>query len=202
MEMTTEMTNKERKFTIKIGDSYQLELEPELFIKLCVEMPILKQIWFNFNAKYDDILNLENRVFEIESTYRIYQPHFLLIIRMLKDNNNLFIPAEREIEQIHEVLDTLGGCEFIENRLIEIQKQNNKKKKEIEEEDGLCVREPALDKLGLFEWRTLIMNIGRNTEEEMLKSQNQNILKLQEEGYTFSSCNNFIYHFRRKIILE
>ena len=198
-ETNTEITNKEKKFTIKLDESYQLELEAELFIKICKEMPVLKQIWFNFNVKYDDILNLENRVVEIPKHYNVYQTKFLLIIRMIKDINNMFIPEKHEIDDIFYVLNTLGGCKLIENRLDEITEQNSMKEKETEEESGLCVREPVLDKFELFEWRTLIMNIGFNAEKEVLDKQNKDILKIQTEGYTYASCNGYMYHFRKKI---
>ena len=190
--------NNELGFTLTIYDNSpegcsKIELPTPLVIKICRNMRILKQIWFNFKANEADIIKSKKRTLELHRSYNITQKDFLLLINAVKNSNELTDLTLGDIKSLRNLLNTLGGNPKLENRLDEIQKKwkydfNSSK----EERYFKTVIKPGLDFKEKFKWRQF-QAVPGNTGVlfETFKINNN-------DGYILVSKENDLYCFRKR----
>ena len=186
------LKKNEQVFTLKIYDESEtgfskIELPTQLVIKICKEMRILKQMWFNFNANETDIIKSKDRILVIDRCYNITQKDFLLLINVVKNNNSLSDLIMGDVKALRNLLNTLGGNPKLENCLDEIRKKQKYDFTSSKEERYFKTTiRPELDYHDKFEWRQAgIMHLCT-------------MKKYNDEGYTLVSQKDNIYCFRKR----
>ena len=190
------LKNNELGFTLTIYDGSQagcckIELPNQLVIKICKDMRILKQMWFNFKGKETDIIKRKNRTLTLDQCYNIKHKDFLSLINAVKRDYNLSDLTMCDIKALRNLLNILGGNLKLEKKLDEIQaKQKYDLDRSKEERYFKTTIKPELDYQDKFIWRQVIWRPTTAFFEE--------IKTCNKEGYVLISLSNNIYCFRKR----
>ena len=177
----------QEKFTLIISETpdsrnnKKIELHPKTLLKICREMPILKQMWFNFKATEKDIINSNKRILNIHYDYNITQIDFILLIKVLNDRKQLSNISQKQKSDLLDLIITLGGCDAIEKR-IEYDERNKierEKKQEIfDMEYAAKTTRPIQDIKDRYQWKIVLNHSSQMTLQTMIES-------IEKQGYKF-----------------
>ena len=179
--------NQQERFTLIISELEsqrvkKIDLHPKTLLKICKEMPILKQMWFNFKATENDIINSNKRTLNLHYEYNITQRDFILLIKVLNNRKYLLEITPKQKLDLLDLIIKLGGCEVIEKR-IEYDEKNKKeqdKKKEIlDMEYAAKTKRPTQDVKHRYSWKILMLTSNIQTNQE-------NVTKIESNGYEFA----------------
>tara|TARA_B100001094_G_C18098641_1_gene754457 strand:+ start:275 stop:874 length:600 start_codon:yes stop_codon:yes gene_type:complete len=179
--------NQQERFTLIISELEskrvkKIDLHPKTLLKICKEMPILKQMWFNFKATEKDIINSNKRTLNLHCEYNITQRDFILLIKVLNNRKYLLEITPKQKSDLLDLIITLGGCEVIEKR-IEYDEKNKKeqdKKQEIlDMEYSAKTKRPTQDVKHRYSWKILMLTSYIPTNQE-------NVRKIESDGYEFT----------------
>lgn len=190
----------QERFTLVISELdskkiKKIELHPKTLLKICKEMPILKQMWFNFKATEKDIINSDKRIINIHHNYNITQRDFILLIKVLNNRNQLLNICPKQKSDLLDLIITLGGCETIEKRIEydeKIKKEQQKKQEILDIEYTAKTRRPIQDVKHRYRWKTLMVHNYIPTNQE-------NIRKIESDGFEFSEETTQGRMFFRKL---
>ncbi len=178
----------QEKFTLIISETpdsrnnKKIELHPKTLLKICREMPILKQIWFNFKATEKDIINSNKRILNIHYDYNITQRDFILLIKVLNNRKQLLNICYKEKSDLLGLIITLGGCDAIEKR-IEYDERNKieieKKREILDMEYAAKTTRPTQDTKHRYQWKIVLNHISQTTLQTIIES-------IENQGYQFA----------------
>ena len=191
----------QERFTLKIAETSdprqikKIDLSPKTLLKICKEMPILKQILFNFKATEKDIINSNKRILNIHYEYNITQRDFILLIKVLNDRKHLLDITPKQKADLLDLIITLGGCEVIEKRIEydeKIKKEQEKKQEMLDMDYAAKTKRPIQDVRHRYKWKMVIHQNIQTTHQTMIEN-------IQNQGYEFTEETTQRRQFFRKL---
>tara|TARA_Y100000389_G_scaffold171827_1_gene179768 strand:+ start:136 stop:732 length:597 start_codon:yes stop_codon:yes gene_type:complete len=190
----------QERFTIIISELEskrvkKIELHPKTLLKICKEMPILKQLWFNFKATEKDIINSDKRTLNLHYEYNITQRDFILLIKVLNDRKQLLEITPKQKSDLLDLIITLGGCEVIEKRIEydeSFKREHQKKQEMLDMEYAAKTKRPIQDVKHRYSWK-MLMN------HNYTPSNQENVRKIESDGYEFTEETTQQRMFFRKL---
>ena len=190
----------QERFTIIISELEskrvkKIELHPKTLLKICKEMPILKQLWFNFKATEKDIINSDKRTLNLHCEYNITQRDFILLIKVLNDRKQLLEITPKQKSDLLDLIITLGGCEVIEKRIEydeSFKREHQKKQEKFDMEYAAKTKRPIQDVKHRYQWKMLMIH-------NYTPSNQENVRKIEKDGYEFTEETTQQRMFFRKL---
>lgn len=190
----------QERFTVIISELEskrvkKIELHPKTLLKICKEMPILKQLWFNFKATEKDIINGNKRTLNLHYEYNITQRDFILLIKVLNDRKQLLEITPKQKSDLLDLIITLGGCEVIEKRIEydeSFKREHQKKQEKFDMEYAAKTKRPIQDVKHRYQWKMVIYQNMQTTHQTVIEN-------IQNQGYEFTEETTQRRMFFRKL---